>query len=74
VGGDYNTAPNQRDVCQVLSGIACRCGLLMNTPKSVFFICEIDLQLTWSWDKVLSIVFLEGILSLEGQVDQAVDT
>jgi hypothetical protein len=46
----------------------------MNTPKSVFFICEIDLQLTWSWDKVLSIVFLEGILSLEGQVDQAVDT
>lgn len=46
----------------------------MNTPNSVSFICEIDLQLTWSWDKFLSIVLPGGILSLEGQVDQAADT
>lgn len=46
----------------------------MNTPNSVFFISEIDLQLAWSWDKVLSIVLPGRIHFLEGQVDQVTDT
>lgn len=74
MGDVYNTAPNQRDVCQALKGIACRCGLLMNALKSVFFIRETDLHLTWSWDKHLSLVLFGEIVFLEGQVDQADDT